>query len=204
MILKKQLRFTNGVSLCASYSLPPNKLGLCGPRKINMEKLFKTTAAAVHLNNILKLRKILEKFEAVYPYLCFIAKENKIKDPFDVWVVEAYWLGNELLENISYKKFIKFLEKTFSRYLPWGVNSSVWKTLPSEVKPIHQVHVYYVFRLTGGVRKLTPVTKEIMEKCKISLKKINGQYISFHWDEPCQILTPFQLKNFYRYNKVSL
>ena len=40
-------------------------------------------------------------FEGAYPYLELIASENGIADPLDARVVEAYWLGNDLLEHVG-------------------------------------------------------------------------------------------------------
>jgi len=48
-------------------------------------------------------REIRKKLEDLFSYLYYrvIAESNNIKDPFDVRVVKAYWIGNELLENIE-------------------------------------------------------------------------------------------------------
>jgi len=51
------------------------------------------------------LTNILRQFKTLYPYLTNIAHANNIADPFDQRVVEAYWLGNHLLDNISPKTF---------------------------------------------------------------------------------------------------
>ena len=87
-----------GVLACAQYAFPPNNLQYCGP----------LTAATMH--NYLsvdlaepELRDILEQFETLYPYLACIAEANNIPDPFDMRVIEAYWIGNDLLKKVSMK-----------------------------------------------------------------------------------------------------
>jgi hypothetical protein len=57
-----------------------------------------------------RLSAILERFQNLYPYLTHIAHGNGIKDPFDDRVVEAYWLGNRLLEAFSPGKYLGLLD----------------------------------------------------------------------------------------------
>ena len=85
-----------GPKIAAIYGLIPNRLGLCGPRQ---ELLKKFIIGKLSIHEIIP---VLEKFEAAYPYYQLIAQKNKIiSGPFNKKVVEAYWLGNELLEKIT-------------------------------------------------------------------------------------------------------
>jgi hypothetical protein len=47
-----------------------------------------------------KIREELKKLYS-YFYYCVIAFSNGIKDPFDLKVVKAHWVGNELLESVT-------------------------------------------------------------------------------------------------------
>ncbi|MDD3887397.1 MAG: DUF6390 family protein [Patescibacteria group bacterium] len=83
------------------YSLVPHRLGLCGPKK---------SCADIFVNYSLKgkgnkkeIKKILKNFKAVYFYCKQIAKANKISDPLSEEVLEAYWIGNDLLEKAKYE-----------------------------------------------------------------------------------------------------
>lgn len=47
-----------------------------------------------------EIRQALERLASYFYYLA-IAKANNISDPFDLRVVKAHWIGNELLENVT-------------------------------------------------------------------------------------------------------
>src|SRR3989344_6013550 len=101
---------SSGTILWARYSFSPNRLKYCGP-DANLD-LFECAARQTAER---KLREILSEFEAAFPYIRFIASENKIHDPFDWRVTEAYWLGNDLLKKVSVFKFYRHLEDHFAK-----------------------------------------------------------------------------------------
>ena len=78
-----------GVLTCAHYAFPPNSLHYCGPHQSTTIKEYLQAQIAEP-----RLSTLLSQFETLYPYLQCIAEANNIKDPFDIRVVEAYWLGN--------------------------------------------------------------------------------------------------------------
>ena len=79
----------------ASYAITPHDLGFCGPQK--------NCSAVLKGKNKAEIKKILNKFVGVKYYCGQIAKANKIKNIFDSQVLEAYWIGNELLKAAQYK-----------------------------------------------------------------------------------------------------
>ena len=98
-----------GLLLCTKYSVAPNYFGYCGPDE-NMSLID-------HLReNVIdkEVHSILSEFETLFLNLTFIARENKIQDVFDKQVVEAYWIGNRLLECISNKDYAYLLAEKFS------------------------------------------------------------------------------------------
>jgi len=90
----------NGVLRCARYAFSPNKLKYCGPDR-NSE-LFSYISKRISDQGLVEL---LDDFKVMYPYLKLIADENGIKDVFDERVVEAYWIGNNLLDGVSIRGF---------------------------------------------------------------------------------------------------
>ncbi len=84
----------SGAQLFARYAYPPNELGYCGPDD-----------ASVLLGRGIEAEAQIElharQFEGAWSYLELIAAAAHIDDPLDPRVVEAYWLGNELLELID-------------------------------------------------------------------------------------------------------
>ncbi len=151
----------NGLWRCAKYAFSPNKLKYCGPDK-NAE-------LAGYLKTKTKdsgLKEMLREFAAMHPYLKLIAQENGIKDEFDERVVEAYWLGNELLDNVSLKSFFNHAkEKITAKDLKWFEMK-----LGQGAKPNHQFHVFNFWKRTGHVVRLQTI--ETMDNCRISWGKI--------------------------------
>ena len=159
-----------GTLLWARYSFSPNRLKYCGP-DANLD-LFERAAGEV---NDKKMREILADFEAAFPYIQFIAKENKIKDPFDWKVVEAYWLGNDLLTNIPASKFYRYLEDHFAKRAKMGVMETITQKIPHGAKPHHSFHVLEIYRRVGSIRgHNSGSVLETINNCLIMWGKITG------------------------------
>ncbi len=93
---------SSGALLHASYAFMPNKLGFCGPddRGRILEHLRESSVDD-------RLISTLKNFEAAYPFVHLIGSATG-REPFDPKVAEAYWLGNELLEQVSPEQFYHF------------------------------------------------------------------------------------------------
>ena len=52
-----------------------------------------------------EVRALAGRFDGAWPYLRLIAAANGIADPLDARVVEAYWIGNGLLEQVDPRLF---------------------------------------------------------------------------------------------------
>src|SRR5690242_18199578 len=89
-------RLLDGPQLFARYAFMPNRLAYCGPDE--NRALFDYCIAGLTDGG---LRGLLRKFTGAMPYLQLIAECNAIPDPLDGRVVEAYWLGNELLQGVE-------------------------------------------------------------------------------------------------------
>ena len=95
----------DGVFRCSRYAFGPNRLHYCGP---DANKTMKGYLDAGESDP--GLSAILQKFQNLYPYLLHIAEGNDIRDPFDDKVVEAYWIGNRLLDAFSSKRYFGLLD----------------------------------------------------------------------------------------------
>jgi len=151
----------NGIWRCAKYAFAPNYLKYCGPDK-NKELAGYLTQSVADAG----LKSMLEKFEAMHPYLQLIAHENGIGDEFDKQVVEAYWLGNEMLDRVTVKGFFEHAKTRLS------AKERKWfeLKLPQGAKPNHQFHVFNFMKRTG--RQAILHTVETMDQCRISWGKI--------------------------------
>lgn len=158
----------NGLLKCARYAFAPNKLKYCGPADKNFQ-LFSYIAEDVKDQG---LNELLNDFAVMYPYLKLIADENGIMDPFDERVVEAYWIGNELLEGVSLKSFWEHLmigQRLKDRFKKKDLKWIVGK-VPAGAKVHHSFHVFNVWNRTGHEAK--PHTVQTMDSCRISAGEI--------------------------------
>jgi len=157
----------NGVLRCARYAFSPNKLKYCGPDR-NSE-LFSYISKRISDQGLVEL---LDDFKVMYPYLKLIADENGIKDVFDERVVEAYWIGNNLLDGVSIRGFWDELmerQKLKDKFKPKDLKWITGK-VPKGAKVHHSYHVMNVWNRTGHEAK--PHTVETMDNCRISWGKI--------------------------------
>lgn len=145
---------SEGLIACNRYAYPPNSLHYCGP--------------GVSSENV---SEHLQKFETLYPYLVLIAQANNITDPFDPRVVEAYWLGNNLLLQVKVRAFGDHLADRMKlrKKLPSGKFHALMDHIVDGV-PQHNFHVLNIFLRTG--HQMVAHTLETMDNCRISWGKV--------------------------------
>lgn len=164
----------SGLRLAASFSIFPNRLGFCGPQIPREQKILRRFLYTG--KNQKQARKILERFEGAFSYYQLIAKKNKIKDPFDERVIEAYWIGNELLEKVSTTDLSRMVLKKFARpgLLTKEEAKRRIKTIPLQAKPHHSFHVYIFGTVTGTIDLNTANLKNVCRVGWGKVVKING------------------------------
>jgi hypothetical protein len=116
----------------------------------------------------------MQGFKTLYPYLQEIARANGIADPFDDRVVEAYWVGNALLETIPQQRFYRHLRDTLDlkrKYKTREFDQLVEK-LGKGARMHHNVHVLNAYKRTGHDAKLH--TLESMDSCRVSWGKVTA------------------------------
>ena len=150
---------TSGLLLFIRYAFMPNHLGYCGGNE--SEVLFEHAASGHHDP---RLAPLLTKFTGAFPYLRTIAAANGIADPFGPRVVEAYWIGNDLLARVGAKDLFASLEERFGRRLAGTIGEQVLRKAPDGAKPYHLFHVLDVYRHLGSAE----VGMAAMEGCRIS------------------------------------
>jgi hypothetical protein len=102
----------DGPQVFARYAFMPNRLTYCGGD--DNRALFDYCMAGITDPG---LRGLLLKFSGAMPYLRLIARCNGIADAFDARVVEAYWLGNELLQGVEARALYDSLRTRFARQM---------------------------------------------------------------------------------------
>lgn len=84
----------DGRTLFAKYAYPPNALGYCGP---DDDGALLRRGGGTETGDV---KALAREFDGAWPYLEFIARHTG-RDPLDSEVVEAYWLGTDLLDKID-------------------------------------------------------------------------------------------------------
>lgn len=131
----------------ARYAYGPNRLGYCGP-----DAADELLGEAAEGGDLRRIRELATGFEGAYPYLELIARCNGIADPLDERVVEAYWLGSELLDRVP---AAGFGASVAARFKP-RVRGDAWRWLatkaPDGARPVHAFHVLDIFPVVGMLR----------------------------------------------------
>ncbi len=166
----------DGILRCSRYSFGPNRLHYCGP-DANRE----LRGLIENGKKDFGLEIILRQFKTLYPYLRYIAEENKIVDPFDVRVVEAYWLGNNLLEKIQKRKLHDFLVDNLQIKNRFNNKEFTWlrEKIDQGALPHHSFHVLNIWQQKGHSDHLENLNR--MDECRISsgvVEKISGPEIT--------------------------
>ncbi len=154
---------TSGIALFIRYAFMPNHLGYCGGTQ---NELLLERAATGKADP--RLTPLLAQFSGAVPYLRSIAAANSIGDPFDHRVVEAYWLGNELLTRVEARQLHDTLEERFGRDLPPKLREQVLRKPPEGAKPFHLFHVVDVYRHL----ERESVGMAAIESCRISWGRV--------------------------------
>jgi hypothetical protein len=153
---------TSGALRFARYAYPPNELGYCGPDA--SAQLLEQVADGVVDR---ELRRLLRGFEGAWPYLELIAAANGIGDPLDDRVVEAYWIGNPLLEQVGARLLGDSLEDRFRRRAGRSWESLVAPVLDGAV-PHHSFHVFGVYPWLGLLREgRLDEPLRVLDRCRI-------------------------------------
>lgn len=145
------------------YAFMPNKLRYCGGDENST--LFEYGIEGVVDGG---LNPMLVKFTGALPYLKLIARVNGIADPFDERVVDAYWIGNSLLETVEVRHLYDGLLERYGKQLQGNTRKWVLGKAPAGARPHHNFHVFDVHSRVGELEN----TLETMDQCRISWGKV--------------------------------
>lgn len=155
----------NGLKKAILYSLKPHELGYCGPQGSASQNILKEYLLGKKYSDRL-IREMLNEFKGAVSYYHLIAQANNIKDCFSKNIIEAYWLGNELLDKVKADDLGEMILDKFIRpeLLTKAKARQIVSKIPAGVVAHHSFHVFFVGSITGRV-KITPKHKDI---CKTS------------------------------------
>jgi hypothetical protein len=153
---------TAGPVLFARYAYPPNSLGYCGPG--DPAALLGTAAEG---SDLPALGHLAARFDGAWPYLQLIAACSGLADPLDRRVVEAYWVGNELLGTVSQATLAHALGDRFEQRAGRRFSSLV-SSVPAGGIPQHSFHVFAVYPWLGLLRAgMEGPPLEVLDRCRI-------------------------------------
>ncbi|MEU8699744.1 DUF6390 family protein [Streptomyces sp. NPDC048680] len=143
-----------GALLFARYAYPPNELGYCGPAD---------AAALLRREATADIGRRARQFEGAWCYLQFLAETAGLTDPLDVRVVEAYWIGNELLELADPAALVERLTDRFR-----GQSGGTWREAARRALAHHSFQVFEVYPWAPMLRSDgNPTALSVLDRCRI-------------------------------------
>ena len=85
----------SGATRFARYAFPPNELGYCGPDDASV-----LLQHATYGGGTVEVAARARQFEGAWAYLSALSDATGL-EPLDPLVVEAYWVGNDLLDKVD-------------------------------------------------------------------------------------------------------
>lgn len=154
--------------LFARYAYPPNALGYCGPS----DPL--SLGGALEERDVADLSLLAREFDGAWPYLQLIAGCNGIADPLDSRVVEAYWVGNELLHKVPKQAMLSSLDERFARR-SGSTFANVANAVPLGGVPHHSFHVFAVYPWLGLLRsgRRGPAL-DVIDQCRVRWGRVTS------------------------------
>lgn len=154
---------TPGPLLFARYAYPPNALGLCGADR--PRALLEYGDARVSDPG---LAEVARTFEGAWPYLSLIAHCNRIADPLDARVVEAYWVGNGLLDGVAPGALARHVDERFHGRIG-RAQERILDVVAAGAVPHHCFHVLAVYPWLGLLRTgIVDQPLHVLDQCRIT------------------------------------
>ncbi len=157
----------SGALLFARYAYPPNALGLCGADE--PRTLLEYGAAGAGDGGLAALART---FEGAWPYLELIAAANRIADPLDLRVVEAYWVGNALLDRVEPDALVRHVDERFHGRLG-RARERVVDVVAGGGVPHHCFHVFAVYPWLGLLRSgAVEEPLHVLDRCRTAVARV--------------------------------
>jgi Family of unknown function (DUF6390) len=144
----------------AQYAYPPNELGYCGPA--GAHALLDAAATG-------DIERRAREFEGAWSYLEFLAESAGVDDPLAVEVVDAYWVGGDLLDEVDPAALVARLEDRFR-----GQVGGTWRGAAARAAAHHSFQVFEVYPWAGLLRDGRPPgpAVNILDRCRIRVGEV--------------------------------
>ncbi len=126
------------LKLASLFSYSPNSRGYCG-----CESAGPAFRECIQNGTCDNVPKELSRFITLHPYLQTIGKIRNLS-PFDYKVIEAYWIGNDLLKDFPIAGYDILLEEFMKQGVPKWLVESLRVKIPKFFIPHHLFQVLHV------------------------------------------------------------
>jgi hypothetical protein len=166
---------TSGPLLFVQYAFPPNHHGYCGPA--DSTAFFEYGVSGTVDGG---LRAQAREFAGAWPYLELIAGATGCSDPLDRRVVEAYWVGNPLLDRIGTTAIGGSMEDRF-RHRAGPRFSNLTDGVIAGGVPHHSFVVFCIYPWVGllGDDRRAAQALTVLDQCRIRW----GRVLALHGDQ---------------------
>ncbi len=160
-----------GAMRFAQYAYPPNELGYCGPP--GAEDLLAPETA--------EIARRARLFEGAWSYLELIAEAAGLDDPLATAVVDAYWVGNDLLDLVDPAALVARLDERFR-----GQIGGTWRDASSRASAHHSFQVFEVYPWAELIRQGRPPgpAVTVLDRCRVR----DGEVVAV-LDEQLEVVT---------------
>ena len=155
---------SKALKLASLFSYSPNHKGYCG-RSSAGHVFFRCIRDGICDD----VSQELSHFIVLYPYLKTIATLTGFS-PFDHKVIEAYWIGNELLEKLPMSGYEILLKEFAKQGVPSWLIESLGKKMPKKFIPNHLFQVLHVG--VGQASGSVPFDMQSINNCMIRWGKV--------------------------------
>ncbi|MFC7488531.1 DUF6390 family protein [Knoellia sp. CPCC 206453] len=152
----------------ARYAYPPNELGYCGPDGAH-EMLVPGAVA--------EIERRARLFDGAWVYLEFLAGVLGTDDPLSTPVVEAYWIGNDLLSAVDPAALVDHLRVAFD-----GQVGGTWRESADRARAHHSYQVFEVYPWAAMLLRGLPPgpAVSVLDRCRIRsgvVSEVDGEWV---------------------------
>jgi hypothetical protein len=152
------LKAESGATRFARYAFPPNELGYCGPEDASVLLQHATDGGAS-----VEVASRARQFEGAWAYLSALSDATGL-EPLDPLVVEAYWVGNDLLGKVDPQALLEGLRCR----LRSQTGGLLGRVVPSpDVLANHGFHVFAVYPWSSMLGGSSDVPRSVLDACRI-------------------------------------
>jgi hypothetical protein len=158
-----------GARQFARYAYPPNELGYCGPD--GAEAMLDPSAVS-------EIERRARLFDGAWVYLEFLAEALGSNDPLSSDVVEAYWIGNDVLDDLDPAALMRQLNASFA-----DQRGGTWRQARRRARAHHSFQVFEVYpwsaMLSAGMTPGPAVS--VLDRCRIRtglVTSVDGEFLS--------------------------